>query len=261
MGFLRALVELDEKQSASLPDEHPDHLVTLERLTLTSLMGGNLEAALVFQRRIADIHRTTSGPSSEATRTALRGVPALTPLDPTRVAESEAANAELLAAEEAAWGPDSPRLLPTRVRQYDLLTALKEKKAAFGLQVPIWIELEIEDIEAELARLKIELETEGTSDTEEQSAREVFEDFKFQDREILQAELLSSSANHIELYGPSGVGKTYLLRHIANGHESIQKVYIDLKSHLEIDEIWLETVRQLRDQVNELRELVEQKRN
>jgi len=51
-------------------------------------------------------------------------------LDPSRVAGSVQANADLLAAEEAAWGIDDPRLLPTLQRQYDLLRAAKERKAA-----------------------------------------------------------------------------------------------------------------------------------
>ncbi len=125
-----ALEALEQRQTATFPENHPDHLVTLERLTLVNVMGGNIIGALAYQRRIADINEATYGPAAEATRKALRGVLDLNLLDPTRVGGALDANSALLAAEEAAWGPDSPRLLPTLQRHYDLLSSLKDKKAA-----------------------------------------------------------------------------------------------------------------------------------
>ncbi len=124
------LATLDQKQSAAMPDEHPDHLETLERLTMVNVMGGNLIGAIAFQRRIVEINQATSGPASEATRKALRGLVDLNLLDPTRVGGAADANSALLESQEAAWGPDDSRLLPTLQRQYDLLLNLKEKKAA-----------------------------------------------------------------------------------------------------------------------------------
>jgi hypothetical protein len=75
---------------------------------------------------------------------------------------------------------------------------------------------------------------------------EAFEDFQFYDRGDWPTRILQSKANHIELYGPSGVGKTYLLRHIADKHAGVHTVYIDLGVHSTVDEILPEAVRQLR---------------
>jgi hypothetical protein len=75
---------------------------------------------------------------------------------------------------------------------------------------------------------------------------EAFEDFQFYDRGDWPTLILQSKANHIELYGPSGVGKTYLLRHVADGRAGVHTVYIDLGVHSTVGEILPEAVRQLR---------------
>ncbi len=79
----------------------------------------------------------------------------------------------------------------------------------------------------------------------EETQIEGFEDFQFQDREKLRAKILQSKANHIELFGPSGVGKTYVLKHIANGRENIQTTYIDLSVHSTVTDILPEIITQL----------------
>ncbi|GIK43091.1 MAG: hypothetical protein BroJett011_69240 [Chloroflexota bacterium] len=73
-----------------------------------------------------------------------------------------------------------------------------------------------------------------------------FNDFKFWDRVELPGQILRTKANHIELYGPSGVGKTYLLQHLTRGQQGIRTIYINLNEHSRIDAIWSEVVRQLR---------------
>jgi len=78
---------------------------------------------------------------------------------------------------------------------------------------------------------------------------EAFEDFRFYDREQYCVQILRSEANHIELYGSSGVGKTYLLRHVADGQPGVRTVYIDLAVHPTVNEILPEAVRQLRGDV------------
>ncbi len=56
------------------------------------------------------------------------------------------------------------------------------------------------------------------------------DDLQFRDREDLRARILHSRANHIELYGPAGSGKTYLFKHITRvpGFENVRSTYIDL---------------------------------
>ncbi|MCL4298567.1 MAG: AAA family ATPase [Anaerolineae bacterium] len=72
--------------------------------------------------------------------------------------------------------------------------------------------------------------------------------FKLHDRGPQGPNILNSKANHIELYGPSGVGKTHLLRHIFKRYENVRSVYIDLTIHATPDKIVSEAVRQLKDE-------------
>lgn len=74
---------------------------------------------------------------------------------------------------------------------------------------------------------------------------EGFPDFQFQDREELREEILNGNANHIELYGPSGAGKTYLLRHLGNSHPEVYVCYINLTRVTTIEEIQKSTLSQL----------------
>lgn len=78
--------------------------------------------------------------------------------------------------------------------------------------------------------------------------QEVRRDFTFQDRRELCDDILDCRANHIELYGPCGVGKTYLLKHIGDMRENVRAVYIDLNEHSDVDEILQEVVTQLTGQ-------------
>lgn len=75
---------------------------------------------------------------------------------------------------------------------------------------------------------------------------EAFEDFQFWDRLNFPSQILENKANHIELYGPGGVGKTYILRYLTRGDAGTRAVYIDLNEHNTIETIWSEVVRQLR---------------
>mgnify|MGYP001095154088 CR=1 FL=1 len=74
-----------------------------------------------------------------------------------------------------------------------------------------------------------------------------FADFTFRDRRKLCNKILQSKANHIELYGPCGVGKTYLLQHLSEGREGIRDVYIDLTDHPNATDILAKVVAQLRE--------------
>jgi hypothetical protein len=56
---------------------------------------------------------------------------------------------------------------------------------------------------------------------------------------------LASEANHIELHGPGGVGKSYMLHHIAQGHDDVRSIYINLANSTDRDEILVEVMRQL----------------
>lgn len=68
---------------------------------------------------------------------------------------------------------------------------------------------------------------------------------KFRDREQTRSAILGSDARHIELYGPGGVGKTYLLHHITQGFEDVRSVYINLETCTGSAEIMAEVMRQL----------------
>jgi hypothetical protein len=73
-------------------------------------------------------------------------------------------------------------------------------------------------------------------------------DFTFQDQDGLCKAILDCWANHIELYGPCGVGKTYLLKHLTDKRPNARAVYIDLNDHPDVDEILQEVVTQLTGQ-------------
>jgi len=74
-----------------------------------------------------------------------------------------------------------------------------------------------------------------------------FEDFQFYDQTRLCQQILQSNANHIELYGPGGVGKTYILRHIANRRQDTLAPYLDLREFKTVEAVRQETIRQLWD--------------
>jgi hypothetical protein len=76
-------------------------------------------------------------------------------------------------------------------------------------------------------------------------------DFTFQNRDELIEDILECRANHIELYGPCGVGKTYLLKHITGNRQDIHAVYIELNGHSKIEEILREVIGQLGGQTSE----------
>ncbi|MCD4748368.1 MAG: tetratricopeptide repeat protein [Thermoanaerobaculales bacterium] len=128
------LSKLDERLSAQLPEEHPDVIQTVDRMILIALMRGDLETAGRYQERAITLQGSATGPSSEATLKTLRTRVDLNLLSPDRKTETVEANSALLKAQEAAWGEDDPRLLPTLKRQYNLLRELKRKKEARPLK-------------------------------------------------------------------------------------------------------------------------------
>jgi hypothetical protein len=75
-----------------------------------------------------------------------------------------------------------------------------------------------------------------------------FHDFDFQDREELRRDILYGDANHIELYGPVGVGKTYLLKHLNKDYsDTVLIVYLKLTENSTYFDVLQESVRQLRE--------------
>lgn len=74
---------------------------------------------------------------------------------------------------------------------------------------------------------------------------EGFHDFQFQNRDDLREKILNGNANHIELYGPSGAGKTYLLRHLNKNHPEVFLCYINLARGITIEKLQEKILSQL----------------
>lgn len=125
----KVLTLLDTLEQAEAPPDDPAHLQTLRRLARVTVMQGDLESATIVQKRLVSLLTSTTGPSSQPTRTALRGKIDLL-LAQQRNTEAADANATLISALEQAWGDDDPRLLPSLRLQYDLLKEAKRRKEA-----------------------------------------------------------------------------------------------------------------------------------
>ena len=116
-------------QQAEEPPDEPARLETLARLARVTVMQGDLKSATAAQEQLASLLRESTGPSSQPTRTALRGEIDLL-LAQQRNVEAIDVNAALISALEQAWGADDPRLLPSLRLQYDLLKDARRKKEA-----------------------------------------------------------------------------------------------------------------------------------
>ena len=124
-----ALTLLDTLQQAEEPPDPATRLANLGRLARVKVMQGDIEAATNTQKQLVSLLTSTTGPSSQPTRTALRGEIDLL-LAQQHNAEAADVNAVLISALEQAWGADDPRLLPSLRLQYDLLRDAKRKKEA-----------------------------------------------------------------------------------------------------------------------------------
>ncbi len=124
-----ALELLETLQQAEDPVDEPAHLETLARLARVTVMQGDLKAATLAQHTLTALLSEMTGPSSQPTRTALRGEIDLL-LAQKRNAEAADVNGTLISALEQAWGHDDPRLLPSLRLQYDLLKEARRKKEA-----------------------------------------------------------------------------------------------------------------------------------
>lgn len=124
-----ALALLDTLQQVEEPIDPPAHLETLSRLARVTVMQGDLESATLVQKRVVSLLTSTTGTSSQPTRTALRGEIDLL-LAQKRNAEAADTNGTLISALEQSWGRDDPRLLPSLRLQYDLLKEARRKKEA-----------------------------------------------------------------------------------------------------------------------------------
>ncbi|MEN8163998.1 MAG: tetratricopeptide repeat protein [Acidobacteriota bacterium] len=128
-----ALTLLDTLQQAEQPPDPGAHLETLARLARVTVMQGDLEAATNTQKQLVNLLTSTTGPSSQPTRTALRAEIDLL-LAQQRNAEAADTNETLISALEQAWGEDDARLLPSLRLQYDLLKEARRKKEAKAIK-------------------------------------------------------------------------------------------------------------------------------
>lgn len=123
------LTVLDTLQRSELGATDVSRLETLGRRTKVAVMRGDLAAATTLQQELVGALETLSGAAAQPTRTARRAEIDLL-LAQRRNAEAADANASLIAALDAAWGSDDPRLLPSLRLQYDLLKDAHRKKEA-----------------------------------------------------------------------------------------------------------------------------------
>ena len=104
----------------------------LSRLAQVAALQGHVQDSSHWQRLYIDLQRGLTGVDSPEVVAAQENLIGL-----FRAAgqtdQALIANAWLMATEEQAWGPDSPRLLPTLRRQLDLLTEAGLKKDARAL--------------------------------------------------------------------------------------------------------------------------------
>jgi len=103
---------------------------TLDALVRLSLLRGLIDDALKYQEELLALQRAEGLPLIEALSRRFE----ILRLDPAYSAKAIEAGRELIAAQEQAWGEDSPKLLPTLKEQYNLLLAAREKKAARKLK-------------------------------------------------------------------------------------------------------------------------------
>jgi hypothetical protein len=128
------------------------------------------------------------------------------------------------------------KLNPPRYREFISIQA----HAVIGLQVD-----QIPEVDLSVQAVQQEYDAAQRAMRPVDEARVEVLDFQFRDRKKNCRQILQSDANHIELYGSSGVGKTYLLLHVAESREDVRTVYIDLGLHPTVNEILPEAVGQL----------------
>jgi hypothetical protein len=126
------LTEADARLTAylgrleELPEDAPERVETLSRLARVAAMRGDLEAAVRWQRRLADALAAHGG------EPALRADDGLAFLlvEAGRPDEALTVNTRLLEGLGAQWGEDDPRLAPVLERQAGLLAELGHRKQA-----------------------------------------------------------------------------------------------------------------------------------
>jgi len=101
----------------------------LSRLAQVAALRGEVEDSAHWQRMVVDLASEQTGPDSPQVMAAQENlIDLFTASD--RVDNAVTANAWLIAAQERAWGPDSPRLAPVLERQVELLTEAGLKRDA-----------------------------------------------------------------------------------------------------------------------------------
>ena len=101
----------------------------LSRLAQVAALRGEVEDCAHWQRLFIDSQRELTGAGSAAAMTASENLVGLY-MAAERFDQAVTANTWLIAAQEQAWGEDSPRLRPALERQLDLLTRAGLKKQA-----------------------------------------------------------------------------------------------------------------------------------
>ncbi len=66
-----------------------------------------------------------------------------------------------------------------------------------------------------------------------------FNDFSFHDRDTYCEQIIESKMRFIELFGPGGVGKTYILKNLNTRSNKIFTIYLDLKGKTNADKDWV----------------------
>ncbi|MCU0304844.1 MAG: tetratricopeptide repeat protein [Thermoanaerobaculales bacterium] len=105
----------------------------LLRLASVAALRGDAVDSAHWQKLAIDLERELAGADSAEVLTALESLVGLH-VAAGRLADAVTANAWLIAAEEAAWGSESPRLRPALERQLELLTQAGLKKEAKALK-------------------------------------------------------------------------------------------------------------------------------
>lgn len=107
---------------------------TLGSLVRVSLLRGRVDEALKYQEEIIQLRAGKTGKSSTPTIEALKDRLELVLLDPSHIDQAVQAGRALIAAEESAFGENSPELLPDLRRQLEILVEAREKREARKLK-------------------------------------------------------------------------------------------------------------------------------
>jgi tetratricopeptide (TPR) repeat protein len=122
----------------ALPDDPSfvgPRVTGLQRLLKITALQGDVDATVAVQNQIIDTHRAVAGPTSVAALAALQDKADIYRAADRPDRESQVL-AELIREQAAAWAEDARRL-PAMNRQLELLTELREKKAARALKKDI----------------------------------------------------------------------------------------------------------------------------